>query len=71
MEDNQKKPDTLATCKVCNETKVRNPAGKFPNGRDTKFVDAEGKQWVGKICSACKSNQMRQHQRVKRSKNLQ
>lgn len=71
-DENQKKPDTLAVCKSCGETKVRNPAGKFPNGRDTKYVDAEGKQWNGKKCSSCVATHMKTHQKVKRSKkNLQ
>ena len=65
-------PDTLAVCKKCNQQKVRNPAGKFHNGRDKKFVDAEGKLWNGKTCSACQALKMKNHQRVKRSKkNLQ
>lgn len=64
----EKKPDTIAICKVCQEKKVRNAAGKYPNGRDTKFVDAEGKLWVGKTCPKCQGDKMRQHQRIKRSK---
>lgn len=68
----EKKPDTIGICKVCQEKKVRNPAGKFSNGRDTKFVDAEGMLWNGKTCPKCHGEKMRKHQQVKRSKlNLQ
>lgn len=65
----EKKPDTFAICKVCNEKKVRNPAGKFSNGRDTKYVDEHNKLWNGKRCSDCQATKMRAHQKVKRSKN--
>lgn len=65
----EKKPDTIGTCKVCGEKKVRNPAGKFSNGRDTKYVDAEGKLWNGRVCGSCQATKMKSHQRVKRSKN--
>lgn len=70
-EEVKKAPDTIATCKTCNEKKVRNPAGKFTNGRDTKYVDADGKLWNGLKCSQCIKEHMRNHQKVKRSKKLQ
>jgi hypothetical protein len=64
-------PDTFAICKSCNEKKIRNPAGKFPNGRDKRYIDAAGSQWVGMTCSQCQASKMRNHQKIKRSKDLQ
>jgi hypothetical protein len=64
-------PDILAVCKKCGETKVRNPAGKFHNGRDKRFVDSEGKLWNGLTCSNCQAKKMKSHMKVKRSKKLQ
>lgn len=47
-------------CKVCQETKVRIFAGMYPNGKDRKFVDENGKQFNGKCCPSCQ---------IERSKN--
>jgi hypothetical protein len=48
MEVNRRK------CKVCGEIKVRQTLdNKFPNGRDKKHVDAEGKLWSGNTCPSC------------------
>lgn len=71
MSDEIKKPDTFAICNVCNETKVRNPAGKFPNGRDTKHVNEKDRSWNGKRCPDCQGKKMGAHMKAKRNTDVQ
>jgi hypothetical protein len=48
------KPDSSTIqCKGCNQLKTRYRAGKFLNGKDTRFVDADGKLFNGKLCPQC------------------
>jgi hypothetical protein len=43
----------LRICKTCNKIKQRISAGKFPNGKDTRYVDENNKQWTGSVCPDC------------------
>lgn len=47
VESNQRK------CKKCNEIKSRIEAGRFPNGKDKKWADENGKLWNGNVCGSC------------------
>lgn len=40
-------------CKKCFKMKPRISAGKFPNGKDTRYVDENNKQWSGSVCPDC------------------
>jgi len=40
-------------CKTCNKIKERISAGKFPNNKDKRYVDENGKQWTGSVCPDC------------------
>lgn len=72
MEKDDKLPDIKAICNTCQKLKVRNPDGFFPNGRDRRFVDEHGKQWVGKSkCPDCNRNRMKSYQKLKRNKDVQ
>lgn len=42
-----------STCRKCGEPKLRKSVGYFPDGRNKKFVDENGKQWVGRKCPGC------------------
>lgn len=70
-DETPKAPDTLRQCKKCNIVKVRNPAGKFPNNRDTKFVDDKGLSWNGAVCPECGRKKMNAHMKAKRNKDVQ
>lgn len=70
-ENDVKRPYITGVCSVCGKTKVREPAGFFPNGRDRRFTDAAGKQWNGKTCASCQRAKARNHQKVKRNKDIQ
>lgn len=43
----------LRKCKSCKELKNRIQDGKFPNGRDKRWVNENGKQWNGSKCADC------------------
>jgi len=66
-----KKPDTFRECKKCKKLVVRNPAGKFPSGRDTKYVNDKDRQWSGLECPTCVKERMGKHMKAKRNKDLQ
>jgi ssDNA-binding Zn-finger/Zn-ribbon topoisomerase 1 len=40
-------------CKKCNKIKMRIQNGKFPNGKDKRWVDESGSQWSGSVCPDC------------------
>lgn len=46
----------MSKCKICNELKLRIMIGRYPNGKNGKFVDATGKQWSGRTCPACNTS---------------
>tara|TARA_R110000868_G_scaffold66014_6_gene197015 strand:+ start:11211 stop:11426 length:216 start_codon:yes stop_codon:yes gene_type:complete len=51
----------LRICKTCNKIKTRITAGKFPNGKDKKHVDENGKQWTGSVCPDCLKEKSKLH----------
>jgi len=53
-------------CKVCKEEKKSFNSGKYPNGKDTRFVDENGKEWNGRTCPACHSTINAKRQMYKR-----
>lgn len=58
-------PDTsIIHCKKCGEEKTRIRSGTYPNGKDIKWLDSEGKEFNGRTCPSCHKN------KVKHSKHL-
>lgn len=49
----------LTKCKKCAEIKHRIQMGKFKNGRDKKWVDESGRQWVGHTCPSCNADRVK------------
>lgn len=43
----------LRKCRNCQEMVPRIANGKYPNGKDTKYVDLNGSQWNGNYCPKC------------------
>jgi hypothetical protein len=43
----------LSKCSGCQEIKTRIQDGKYPDGRNKKWVDEHGKTWVGRRCPEC------------------
>ena len=50
------------TCKHCNIEKKRFKNGVYPNAKDAKLVNEDGRQWSGRSCPDCHStrNALRQ-----------
>lgn len=40
-------------CKVCKAMKDRIEDGRYPDGRNKRWKDEDGKLWNGHICAAC------------------
>ena len=40
-------------CKICLNLKQRILNGKYPNGKDSCWVDENSRQWNGKVCPDC------------------
>lgn len=59
---------SVIICKGCNETKTRYLDGKYPNAKDKKWLDENGKQFNGHLCPGCQSRKVAQRKRLK-SKN--
>lgn len=71
MEENvseQKKEINLSKCSACQEIKPRIQAGKYPDGRNKKWVNEQGILWVGRKCPDCVKSQMKVRMQKFRSK---
>ena len=55
-------------CKMCAEEKQRYKSGMFPNGKDFRYVDEQGKQWNGKLCPGCQCKKNARRQKMRRAK---
>lgn len=53
----------LRKCKICNEEKQRILSGKYPNGKDKKWININNKLWSGSTCPDCHS--MLQAEKIK------
>lgn len=55
-------------CKVCNETKTRYYAGKYPNNKDKKWVDNRNREFSGKKCPDCHAKDTAANTKARRAK---
>lgn len=51
----------MRICKVCNENKQRISDGKYPNSKNTRFINEEGKLWSGNTCPRCLVNRSKEN----------
>lgn len=58
----------ISTCRKCGKLEVRQQDGYFPDGRNKKFVNAEGKQWSGRACPDCVIKRVRTQIKERRQK---
>lgn len=58
----------IRTCKVCNQNKKRIYNGKF-NFKDKRWVDENGKQWMGRTCPDCNVTRSKATMKGYRDKN--
>lgn len=53
-------------CKQCGEFKNRLLAGKYPDGKNNKWVDDQGRQFNGNVCPECHSKMVYERKRLKK-----
>lgn len=56
----------IRTCKSCNQTKAH-ILDKTYDYKNKRYVDEEGRQWLGKKCPKCHSDSMRIRMAAKRN----
>lgn len=58
----------ISQCRKCGKLEVRKQDGYFPDGRNKRFVNAEGKQWSGRACPDCVCKRVSAQVKEKRQK---
>lgn len=53
-------------CKICGIEHKRFKGDIYPNGKDFKFVNEEGREWSGRVCPQCHSTRNAKRQKKKR-----
>lgn len=56
----------LRKCKQCEQLKIRIKSGRYPNSKDSKYVDDTGRQWSGNVCPSCHAENCKKKKREKR-----
>lgn len=46
-------------CSRCQDIKTRIQDGKYPDGRNKRWVDESGKCWIGRRCPECVIREMK------------
>jgi hypothetical protein len=57
---------SIITCKICKLEVKRYFAGRYPNGRDKKWVDETGREFSGKVCPKCHAERCAKRVALKR-----
>jgi C4-type Zn-finger protein len=68
MTEEVKKESNLSKCPVCQEIKLRIQDGKYPDGKNKKWVDEQGNLFVGRKCPSCVKSQMKARMQKFRAK---
>lgn len=55
---------SLIHCKGCGAIKKRIRAGRYANGKDTRWVDEAGKEWNGHKCPDCHRSKAKLNKRL-------
>ena len=55
---------SIIECKSCKQVKKRYYAGRYPNGKDKRWCDLDGRQWSGAVCSLCHAYRCAQKKRI-------
>lgn len=64
--DNKPRDSSTIKCKHCGLTKTRYLAGRYPSGKDKRWVDEQGREFSGLTCSQCVVDKARERQRKKK-----
>lgn len=60
------KESSVIRCTYCSKTCIRFMAGRYPNGKDKKWVDDKGREFSGRTCPECHANRAALNGRLKR-----
>lgn len=55
-------------CRHCGVEKERIPSGRYPNIKDTIYLNKDGKQWNGLMCPDCHRDVIRVNQKIRLDK---
>jgi len=47
---------SIIVCKECEKECKRYFAGRYPNGKDKRWIDDSGREFSGKVCPSCHAN---------------
>lgn len=64
----QERESSVIKCNYCSKVFTRFLAGRYPNGKDKKWVDENGREFSGRTCPACHANRAAQSGRVRRKR---
>lgn len=57
----------ISSCRKCGKLEVRKQDGYYPDGRNKRFVNAEGDLWSGRACPDCVRKRVKEQVKKKRS----
>lgn len=60
----------IRKCKVCGQEKQRILAGTYPNNKDKKWKQEDGKLWNGNTCGDCNVKESYKKMRKARGKTV-
>lgn len=66
MDENKQIETSVIRCTFCARTFTRYLAGRYPNGKDKKWVNENGKEFSGRTCPSCHSNRSASSNRNRR-----
>ena len=55
----------LKKCKICGELKRRIGHGRFGTKKDKRWVDEDGRQWMGLVCPPCNVERSKAYQKAR------
>jgi hypothetical protein len=70
MENEQPKETSVIKCSFCEKVCTRYLAGRYPNGKDKKWVDEKGREFSGRTCPMCHSKRAANTNRRKRKSRI-
>lgn len=59
---------TYFVCKACKLEKKRIAVGRYPDGKDPRFVDESMSDWNGRMCPTCHKMRMAVRMKALRAK---
>lgn len=71
METNEQRESSKIKCTFCSKVFTRYLAGRYPNGKDKKWVDDKDREFSGRTCPSCHASRAAKYKRkTKKKKNI-